>query len=253
MLKFHALQVAQVTPDAEDAVALALEVPAALRSEYCGSAGQHVVRARHRRRRGHAAHLLAGERSGGVAAAHRAARACARAHVALPGGAAARRGLAGGAAAQRQLHPAQRPARGGGDFRGVRRRLRHHSGARHHRARCWRIRVARVMVFYGNSGSNRAMCLEELLSLKDLHLERLALHFLDEPRAAGGRAVQRPGFCLQTNSRLDWVIRRHSRLKNTPPWLSALEGGNNPKHCYSVLVKHITNGLFSARFPSAFR
>src|SRR2546430_16901056 len=43
MLKFHPLKVAQVAPDAEDAVAIALEVPAELRAEYRGSAGQHVV------------------------------------------------------------------------------------------------------------------------------------------------------------------------------------------------------------------
>jgi ring-1,2-phenylacetyl-CoA epoxidase subunit PaaE len=43
MLKFHSLKVAQVSPDAEDAVAIALEVPEALRAEYRGSPGQHVV------------------------------------------------------------------------------------------------------------------------------------------------------------------------------------------------------------------
>ena len=43
MLRFHSLRVASIAPDAEDAVAIALEVPAELRSEYAGSAGQHVV------------------------------------------------------------------------------------------------------------------------------------------------------------------------------------------------------------------
>src|SRR5213076_1083301 len=43
MLKFHPLKVAQLAPDTEDAVAIALEVPAELRAEYRGSAGQHVV------------------------------------------------------------------------------------------------------------------------------------------------------------------------------------------------------------------
>src|SRR5204863_279209 len=38
--------------------------------------------------------------------------------------------------------------------------------------------AARVMLFYGNSGTGRAMCLEELLALKDRYLERLALHFV---------------------------------------------------------------------------
>ena len=43
MLKFHSLTVAHVSPDAEDAVAIDLEVPELLRAEYRGSAGQHVV------------------------------------------------------------------------------------------------------------------------------------------------------------------------------------------------------------------
>ncbi|HYM28192.1 MAG TPA: hypothetical protein VET66_08580, partial [Steroidobacteraceae bacterium] len=43
MLKFHALRVAAVTPDAEDAVAIELEPPQALRAQYRGAPGQHVV------------------------------------------------------------------------------------------------------------------------------------------------------------------------------------------------------------------
>jgi ring-1,2-phenylacetyl-CoA epoxidase subunit PaaE len=38
--------------------------------------------------------------------------------------------------------------------------------------------AARVLLFYGNSGTARTMCLEELLALKDRYLERLALHFV---------------------------------------------------------------------------
>src|SRR5689334_25430174 len=43
MLKFHSLRIAEVQPDAEDAVALALEVPQELQPEYVGLPGQHVV------------------------------------------------------------------------------------------------------------------------------------------------------------------------------------------------------------------
>src|ERR1700756_1145812 len=43
MLKFHSLKVAQLAPDAEDAVGIALEVPPPLEAEYRGAAGQHVV------------------------------------------------------------------------------------------------------------------------------------------------------------------------------------------------------------------
>ena len=44
----------------------------------------------------------------------------------------------------------------------------------------------RVIVLYGNSGSARAMCLEELLALKDRYLGTLALHFVmsREPQEA---------------------------------------------------------------------
>src|SRR4029077_16473752 len=44
----------------------------------------------------------------------------------------------------------------------------------------------RVVLFYGNTGSARAMCLEELLALKDRYLDRLALHFVmsREPQEA---------------------------------------------------------------------
>jgi ring-1,2-phenylacetyl-CoA epoxidase subunit PaaE len=37
---------------------------------------------------------------------------------------------------------------------------------------------ARVLLFYGNSGTSRAMCLEELLALKNRYLGQLALHFV---------------------------------------------------------------------------
>ncbi|HTL93826.1 MAG TPA: FAD-binding oxidoreductase, partial [Steroidobacteraceae bacterium] len=43
MLKFHSLKVLQLAPDAEDAVAISLDVPPELHAEYRGSAGQHVV------------------------------------------------------------------------------------------------------------------------------------------------------------------------------------------------------------------
>jgi len=43
MLKFHPLQIAEIRPDAEDAVRIALDVPEALREEYRMRPGQHVV------------------------------------------------------------------------------------------------------------------------------------------------------------------------------------------------------------------
>src|SRR5882757_1895295 len=43
MLRFHSLRVAEIHPDAEDAVGISLEVPPELCDEYWGLAGQHVV------------------------------------------------------------------------------------------------------------------------------------------------------------------------------------------------------------------
>ena len=43
MLKFHSLRIAELQPDADDAVAISLDVPVNLRSEYVGLPGQHVV------------------------------------------------------------------------------------------------------------------------------------------------------------------------------------------------------------------
>src|SRR5258708_9419089 len=43
MLRFHSLKVTEIAPDAEDAIAIALEVPLGLRAEYTGRPGQHVV------------------------------------------------------------------------------------------------------------------------------------------------------------------------------------------------------------------
>ena len=43
MLKFHSLRIAELHPDADDAVAIALDVPQELRSEYVGLPCQHIV------------------------------------------------------------------------------------------------------------------------------------------------------------------------------------------------------------------
>jgi ring-1,2-phenylacetyl-CoA epoxidase subunit PaaE len=43
MLEFHPLRIAELQPDADDAVAISLDVPPELRSEYAGLPGQHIV------------------------------------------------------------------------------------------------------------------------------------------------------------------------------------------------------------------
>ncbi len=185
MLRFHSLRVAQVQTQAEDAIALALEVPAALAAEYRGVAGQHVVlRA-----------LLAGEevrRTYSLISApgERLLRIVARVHsegrlsthlaqhvrpgdlldVLPPNGsftphaAAAARGTCVAFAAGCGITPVVAIARSWLE-----------AGP-----------TGRVIVFYGNRNMARAMCLEELLALKDRYLERLSLHFLmsREPQEA---------------------------------------------------------------------
>ena len=176
MLKFHPLKVAQVVPDAEDAVAIALEVPAQLRDEYRGSAGQHVVvrvaiEGEEVRRtyslvnapgewplrivpRVHAMgrmsrHLAEQLRPGDTlevlppngSFTPREPGASAGTYVAFAAGC----GITPVLSVLRALL-----ARG----------------------------AQRVILFYGNSGVGRAMCLEELLGLKDRYLERLTLHFV---------------------------------------------------------------------------
>jgi ring-1,2-phenylacetyl-CoA epoxidase subunit PaaE len=183
MLKFHELTVAQVCPDAEDAVSIALAVPPELQAEYRGSAGQHVVvrlavDGEDTRRtyslvnapgewplrivpRVHAA----GKMSRYLADSLRAGE---RVEVLPPNG---------------SFTP--RRAESGGTFVAF-------------AAGCGITPVlsivrsllaqadTRVILFYGNTGTARAMCLEELLALKDRYLGRLSLHFVmsREPQEA---------------------------------------------------------------------
>jgi ring-1,2-phenylacetyl-CoA epoxidase subunit PaaE len=185
MLRFHPLRVAQVQTQAEDAVALALEVPPELAAEYRGIAGQHIVlRA-----------SLQGEevrRTYSLVSApgERLLRVVARVH---PEGRLSSH-LA------RHLRPGDRldvlPPNGS---------FTSHSAAAGHgtcvafAAGCGITPIVsivrgwleagptgRVILFCGNRSMARAMCLEELLALKDRYLERLSLHFLmsREPQEA---------------------------------------------------------------------
>jgi ring-1,2-phenylacetyl-CoA epoxidase subunit PaaE len=176
MLRFHSLTVSAISPDAEDAVAIALDVPPELRAEYLGAPGQHVVvraeiDAEEVRRtyspvnapgewplvivpRVHAA----GKMSRYLAEQLRAGDAL---DVLPPNGSFAPRTGAqrGGSyvafAAGCGITPVLSVARA-----------------------LLALPEKRVILFYGNSGSARTMCLEELLALKDRYLDRLSLHFL---------------------------------------------------------------------------
>ena len=176
MLKFHSLKVLQLAPDAEDAVAISLDVPPELRAEYLGAAGQHVVvrvslDGEDTRRtyslvnapgewplrivpRVHAQgrmsrHLAEQLRPGDVL------------EVLPPNGSFTPREPGAGSA----TYVAFAAGCGITPVLSVVRALLARSGTR-------------VILFYGNTASARAMCLEELLALKDRHLGRLSLHFL---------------------------------------------------------------------------
>lgn len=175
MLKFHPLTVTDVRPDAEDAVAIAIDVPEALRDTYRGLPGQHVVVRTHidgeELRRTYSPVSAPGESplrivariapkgrlSGWLAQGLRAGDTL---EVLPPNGSFTPR-AAGGApgtfvafAAGSGITPVLSIAAAllaGGH---------------------------RVIVFYGNTDTTRTMCLEELMALKDRYLGRLALHFV---------------------------------------------------------------------------
>jgi ring-1,2-phenylacetyl-CoA epoxidase subunit PaaE len=184
MLRFHSLRVAQVQPQAEDAIALALEVPADLAAEYRGVAGQHVVLratlAGDEVRRTYSLVSAPGEpllrivarvHSEGRFSTHLAqhVRPGDWLDVLPPNGsftphsAAVGRGTCVAFAAGCGITP-------------VVSIVRSWLGAG----------TGRVILFYGNRTMARAMCLEELLALKDRYLDRLSLHFLmsREPQEA---------------------------------------------------------------------
>jgi ring-1,2-phenylacetyl-CoA epoxidase subunit PaaE len=175
VLKFHALKVAQLSPDAEDAVAIALDVPPELRAEYSGNAGQHiVVRAMiegQETRRTYSLVSAPAEwplrivprvHAQGVMSRFLAEqlRAGDLLEVLPPNGSfTAREAPAGG------TYVAFAAGCGITPVLSVMRTLLAQG-------------AARVILFYGNTALSRTMCLEELLALKDQHLGRLALHFV---------------------------------------------------------------------------
>jgi len=176
VLKFHALTVTEVAPDAEDAVSIALEVPPPLRDSYRGSPGQHVVvRASidgTETRRTYSLVNAPGEwplrivprvhergrMSRYLAETLRAGDAL---DVLPPNGSFTPRAAPAGPA----TYVAFAAGCGITPVLAVTRALLAQAGSR-------------VIVFYGNSGTPRTMCLEELLALKDEHLAQLALHFV---------------------------------------------------------------------------
>jgi ring-1,2-phenylacetyl-CoA epoxidase subunit PaaE len=175
VLKFHPLEVASITPDADDAVAIALAVPPELREEYRGSPGQHVVVRTQiggeEVRRTYSLVNAPGEWPLRIVPRVHALGSMSR-HLA------------------EQLRTGDRldvlPPNGSFTPRGT----AHHGTYVAFAAGCGITPVlsvvhallagsdSRVILFYGNANTARTMCLEELLALKDRYLERLSLHFL---------------------------------------------------------------------------
>jgi ring-1,2-phenylacetyl-CoA epoxidase subunit PaaE len=176
MLRFHALAVTRIAPDAEDAVALALDVPPELQAEYTGSAGQHVVvRATidgEELRRTYSLVSAPGEWPLRIVPrVHESGRMSRYLAEQLRTGDLLDVLPPNGSFTPRSDAPPQTAtyaafAAGCGITPVLA------------MARALLERGARVLLFYGNSGTARTMCLEELLALKDRYLDRLSLHFL---------------------------------------------------------------------------
>jgi len=177
MLTFHSLRVAEIHPEAEDAIGISLEVPPELHAAYQGLPGQHVVvrteiNDEENRRTyslvnapgewplrivlrvhpsGHMSRYLAEQLNVGDSLdvlppngsfTPRRAVQEAGTYVAFASGC----GITPVLSVMRSLLAAN-PGN-------------------------------RVILFYGNASTARAMCVEELLGLKDRYLQQLSLHFL---------------------------------------------------------------------------
>jgi ring-1,2-phenylacetyl-CoA epoxidase subunit PaaE len=173
MLRFHSMRVSEIRPDAEDSVAISLDAPDEVRGEYRGLAGQHVVLRTQiegtETRRTYSLTSAPGEwplriavrvHDNGVMSRHLAegVRIGDRIDVLPPNGSLTPRftdrrtcvGFASGCGITPILAVARSVLASG----------------------------SRFVLFYGNTSTGRAMCLEEVLGLKDRYLDRFAVHFL---------------------------------------------------------------------------
>ncbi len=177
MLKFAPLRVIEAHSEAEDAVSLVLEVPEAARESFRSHAGQHVVvRAQIQSEEVRRTYSLVN------AAGELPLRIVARIH---PQGRLSRH-----LAASVRAGDALEVMPPNGSF-GPRVPARAHGTYVAFAAGCGitpvfsivktlleRAPQSRVLLFYGNRSSARTMLLQDLLALKDRHMERLSLHFV---------------------------------------------------------------------------
>jgi ring-1,2-phenylacetyl-CoA epoxidase subunit PaaE len=176
MLTFHSLRVAEIHPEAEDAVGISLEVPPDLQDQYRGLPGQHVVLKTEINdegtRRTYSVVSAPGEWPLRIAArvhtqGHMSRYLAEQLNVGdhldvLPpnGSFTPRR-----ARQPKGVYVAFASGCGITPVLAIIRSLLVQSGSS-------------VVLFYGNTGTARAMCVEELLGLKDRYLTRLSLHFV---------------------------------------------------------------------------
>jgi ring-1,2-phenylacetyl-CoA epoxidase subunit PaaE len=180
MLKFHALRIAELQPDAEDAIAVTLEVPQELQSVYSGLPGQHVVLRTELEgeevRRTYSLINTPGEwplrivarvHENGRMSRHLAEQAKVgdQVDVLPPNGSLTPRLAATGAGSVR-TYVGFASGCGITPVLSVAKALLQGNSTN------------RFILFYGNGSTGRVMCLEELLGLKDRYLDRLALHFV---------------------------------------------------------------------------
>jgi len=177
MLTFHSLRVVEIHPEAEDAVGISLDVPPELRDAYRGLPGQHVVVRTEindeENRRTYSLVNAPGEwplrivvrvHSSGHMSRYLAEQLNVGDHLDVlpPNGSFTPRR----AAAASGTYVAFASGCGITPVLSVLRALLTANNGN------------RVILFYGNASTSRAMCLEELLALKDRYLDRVSLHFV---------------------------------------------------------------------------
>jgi ring-1,2-phenylacetyl-CoA epoxidase subunit PaaE len=179
MLEFHSLRIAELQPDADDAVAIALDVPQELRSGYVGLPGQHIVLRAEldgaEARRTYSLTNVPGEwplrivariHENGRMSRHLAEQLKVgdRIDVLPPNGSLTPRWAKSAADARTYVGFAS--GCGITPVLAVIKAILRQSPRN------------QFILFYGNSNTGRAMCLEALLGLKDQFIHRLALHFV---------------------------------------------------------------------------
>jgi ring-1,2-phenylacetyl-CoA epoxidase subunit PaaE len=175
MLKFHPLRVRDVRPEADDAVALTVDVPDALRGEFRSRPGQHVVVRAFMNgeevRRTYSLTNVAGELPLQIVV---------RSH---PVGRLSRHIASLGEGATLELMPpngsfAPHTEGQGGTFVAFAAGCGITPVISIIRSLLTADPQCRVLLFYGNRAGSRTMLLEELLALKDRFVDRLSLHFV---------------------------------------------------------------------------